>query len=115
MNSVESTGRPYRPWLFLLFTLVFIALVPLRVSAASLEERVTKLEKARSAINTGDNAWLLTSSALVLMMTAPGLALFYGGLVRSKNVLGTMMHSMFLMGFMSLLWMVYGYSVAFGE
>ena len=49
------------------------------------------------------------------MMTAPGLALFYGGLVRTKNVLATMMHSMFLMGFMSLLWMVYGYSMAFGE
>jgi ammonium transporter, Amt family len=76
---------------------------------------VAKLEAAQSAISAGDNAWLLTSSALVLMMTAPGLALFYGGLVRSKNVLATMMHSMFLMGFMSLLWMLYGYSMAFGE
>jgi Amt family ammonium transporter len=70
---------------------------------------------AVSAINTGDNAWLLASSALVLMMTAPGLVLFYGGLVRSKNVLGTMMHSLILMALMSLVWMVYGYSAAFGE
>lgn len=66
-------------------------------------------------INTGDNAWMLTSTALVLMMTAPGLALFYGGLVRTKNVLATMMQSMFLMGFVSLLWVVYGYSLAFAE
>jgi Amt family ammonium transporter len=68
-----------------------------------------------SPINNGDNAWVLTSAALVLMMTAPGLALFYGGLVRRKNVLSTIMHSVFLMGLVSLLWMVYGYSIAFGE
>jgi len=67
------------------------------------------------AINTGDNAWLLTSSALVLMMTAPGLILFYGGLVRTKNVLSTMMHSMILMAVISALWMVFGYSMAFAE
>ena len=66
-------------------------------------------------INTGDNAWLLASSALVLMMTAPGLILFYGGLVRTKNVLSTMMHSLVLMALISALWMVYGYSMAFGE
>ncbi|MEI8292297.1 MAG: ammonia channel protein, partial [Verrucomicrobiota bacterium] len=64
-------------------------------------------------VNTGDNAWLLASSALVLMMTAPGLILFYGGLVRSKNVLSTMMHSLILMALISALWMVYGYSMAF--
>ena len=66
-------------------------------------------------INTGDNAWLLASSALVLMMTAPGLILFYGGLVRTKNVLSTMMHSLILMALISALWMVFGYSAAFGE
>jgi len=64
-------------------------------------------------VNTGDNAWLLASSALVLMMTAPGLILFYGGLVRSKNVLSTMMHSLILMALISALWMVFGYSMAF--
>ena len=58
---------------------------------------------------------MLTSAALVLMMTGPGLALFYGGLVRNKNVLGTMMHSMFLMGLISVIWVVFGYSMAFGE
>lgn len=66
-------------------------------------------------ISAGDNAWLLASSALVLMMTAPGLILFYGGLVRSKNVLATMMHSLVLMAVVSVLWAVYGYSMAFGE
>ncbi len=66
-------------------------------------------------INSGDNAWLLTSSALVLMMTGPGLALFYGGLVRRKNVLGTMMHSFALMAVVTVLWAVYGYSLAFAE
>jgi Amt family ammonium transporter len=65
-------------------------------------------------INSGDNAWLLASSALVLMMTAPGLILFYGGLVRTKNVLSTMMHSLVLMALISALWMVFGYGMAFG-
>jgi Amt family ammonium transporter len=72
-------------------------------------------QDAAPKIDTGDNAWMLASSALVLMMTGPGLALFYGGLVRRKNVLGTMMHSFFLMSLMSLLWLLYGYSLAFGE
>jgi ammonium transporter, Amt family len=72
-------------------------------------------QPANPAINAGDNAWMLVSSALVLMMTAPGLILFYGGLVRSKNVLATMMHSLILMALVSMLWMVFGYSMAFGE
>ena len=65
-------------------------------------------------LDTGDNAWLLTSSALVLMMTGPGLALFYCGLVRKKNVLSVMMQCAFLMCLMSVLWGLYGYTVAFG-
>lgn len=65
--------------------------------------------------NNGDNAWMLVSTALVLMMTAPGLILFYGGLVRRQNVLSTMMHSLILMAVMTLLWMLFGYSVAFGK
>jgi Amt family ammonium transporter len=68
-----------------------------------------------AVVNDGDNAWLLASSALVLMMTAPGLILFYGGLVRTKNVLSTMMHSLILMAVISALWMVFGYSMAFAE
>ena len=61
-------------------------------------KRLDDLDKAaKNAQMAGDNAWMLTSAALVLMMTGPGLALFYGGLVRTKNVLGTMMHSFILM------------------
>ena len=67
-----------------------------------------------SEIDSGDTAWLLVSSALVLLMT-PGLALFYGGMVRRKNVLGTMMHSFILVAFVSVLWALYGYSLAFHE
>jgi Amt family ammonium transporter len=66
-------------------------------------------------LNSGDNAWMLTSAALVLMMTGPGLALFYGGLVRSKNVLSTMMHSFVLMAVVTVLWAIYGYSLAFAQ
>ena len=69
----------------------------------------------KSAQSAGDNAWMLISAALVLMMTGPGLALFYGGLVRRKNVLGTMMHSFILMAVVTVLWAVVGYSLAFGE
>jgi len=64
-------------------------------------------------MDTGDTAWVLASSALVLFMT-PGLALFYGGMVRAKNVLGTLMHSVFAMGLMSVLWVLVGYTIAFG-
>jgi Amt family ammonium transporter len=64
-------------------------------------------------INTGDTAWMLTSTALVLMMTGPGLALFYSGLVRRKNVLATMMQSFVLMAAVSIVWVIVGYSLAF--
>ncbi len=64
-------------------------------------------------MDTGDTAWVLVSAALVLFMT-PGLALFYGGLVRSKNVLGTMMHSIAAIGLVSILWVLIGYTLAFG-
>ncbi len=65
-------------------------------------------------IDPGHTAWMLTSTALVLLMT-PGLALFYGGMVRTKNVLGTMAHSMFAMALITLQWVVFGYSIAFGD
>src|SRR5919198_2660739 len=70
---------------------------------------------AKSAQTAGDNVWMLTSAALVLMMTGPGLALFYGGLVRRKNVLSTMMHSFVLMATVSIVWAFIGYSLTFGE
>lgn len=105
--------------------LLILALLPIGImgqtpsqASPGLEQRLAALETAAknaSPINTGDNAWMLTSTGLVLMMTAPGLILFYGGLVRRKNVLGTMMHSLVLMSLMSLAWVVYGYSMAFGE
>lgn len=66
-----------------------------------------------TGVDSGDNAWMLVCSALVLMMTGPGLALFYGGLVRKKNILSTMMQSFVLMGLMTVLWAIYGYSLAF--
>ena len=65
-------------------------------------------------INSGDTAWILTSTLLVLMMTIPGLFLFYGGLVRSKNVLGTIMHCFFIVALVSVQWVLWGYSLAFG-
>jgi len=65
-------------------------------------------------INAGDTAWVLTSSALVLAMIVPGLALFYGGMVRSKNVLSTMMHSFIAICLVSVVWVFWGYSLAFG-
>ncbi len=65
-------------------------------------------------LDRGDNAWVLVSSALVLMMTAPGLAMFYGGLVRKKNVLSVIMQCVFLMGLMSVIWSLWGYSLCFG-
>lgn len=65
-------------------------------------------------LDSGNTAWMLISSALVLLMTAPGLALFYGGLVRKKNVLGVLMQCIFLMGMMTCIWGIWGYSLAFG-
>src|SRR6201988_5468869 len=82
---------------------------------ADVEKRLADLDKAvKSAQSAGDNAWMLVSAALVLMMTGPGLALFYGGLVRRKNVLGTLMHSFILLAMISVQWVLWGYSIAFG-
>ncbi|WP_263358049.1 ammonium transporter [Acidicapsa ligni] len=72
-------------------------------------------DKIAAAQSAGDNAWMLTSAALVLLMTGPGLALFYGGLVRRKNILGTMMQSFAMMGIVTVLWAVVSYSLAFGH
>jgi Amt family ammonium transporter len=81
----------------------------------TVEERLAALEGAvPEAANVGHNAWMMTSCALVLFMTAPGLAMFYGGLVRKKNVLSVMMQCITLMGLMTVLWGLIGYSLAFG-
>jgi len=75
---------------------------------AQLEQRVT------AAQSSADNAWMLISAALVLMMTGPGLALFYGGLVRRKNTLAIMMQSFALMALITVMWALVGYSLCFG-
>ncbi len=99
-------------------SLLFFSLCTLAAAepVADLDKRLADLERAaKVAQSAGDNAWMLTSAALVLMMTGPGLALFYGGLVRRKNVLSTMMHSFAMMAVVSVIWAVVGYSIAFGE
>jgi Amt family ammonium transporter len=104
---------------FLILALAFVligAVACAQGSSPPVEKRIDDLQKAaQSAQMAGDNAWMLVSSALVLMMTGPGLALFYGGLVRRKNVLSTMMHSFILMAVVTVLWATVGYSLAFGE
>jgi ammonium transporter, Amt family len=84
-------------------------------SASDTNARIARLEQqVADAKSSADNGWMLTSSALVLMMTGPGLALFYGGLVRKKNVLGTMMQSFALMAVVTVLWGLFSFSLAFG-
>jgi Amt family ammonium transporter len=84
--------------------------------APATQAQIAALQQAvANAQSAGDNAWMLTSAALVLLMTGPGLALFYGGLVRRKNILGTMMQSFAMMGLVSILWAFVGYSLAFGH
>ena len=83
---------------------------------ASLEKQNTDLKGSIASSQTsGDNAWMLVSSALVLLMSGPGLALFYGGLVRRKNILGTMMQTFAMMCVITVLWALVGYSLAFGQ
>lgn len=79
-------------------------------------ERIADLErKVADAKGSADNAWMLVSTALVLLMTGPGLALFYGGLVRKKNVLSTMLQSFAMMSLVTIMWGLFGYSLAFGS
>jgi len=93
------------------------------VTGATQTDRIATLEKQAAdnataiaaAQTSGDNAWMLVSAALVLMMSGPGLALFYGGLVRKKNILGTMMQTFAMMAVITVLWALVTYSLAFGE
>jgi len=113
MSSLRNWKTPAVGMLFAL-TIPITALA--QAAAAPIEERLAKMEGAASAAQSaGDNAWMLVCSALVLMMTGPGLALFYGGLVRKKNVLATMMQSFILMAVVTVIWALYGYSLAFAE
>jgi Amt family ammonium transporter len=96
---------------------------PAAPASMSQTDRLAALEKASAdqtaaiaaAQTAGDNGWMLVSAALVLMMSGPGLALFYGGLVRKKNVLGTMMQTFAMMAVITVLWALVTYSLAFGE
>jgi ammonium transporter, Amt family len=96
---------------------------PAAPATASQTDRLAALEKSSAdqaaaiaaAQSAGDNAWMLASSALVLLMSGPGLALFYGGLVRRKNILGTMMQTFAMMAVITVLWALVTYSLAFGE
>ena len=92
------------------------ATVPVAAAAADTlpaPEEVAPAAEATPKVDTGDTAWILTSTALVLLMTIPGLALFYGGMVRKKNVLSTMMYSLSATIVVSLIWVIIGYSLAF--
>lgn len=102
--------------LFLLLTPAFaqpeVSITPDEAAAQKIERLEAAVQEAKGA---ADNGWILVSSALVLMMTGPGLALFYGGLVRKKNVLSTMMQSFTLMAVITVLWALVGYSLAFAH
>jgi Amt family ammonium transporter len=120
-------------FLALLFALIFCGMVvggaglmaqtSAPVTAASQADRIAALEKQNAdnaaaiaaAQTAGDNGWMLVSAALVLMMSGPGLALFYGGLVRKKNILGTMMQTFAMMAVITVLWALVTYSLAFGQ
>src|SRR3954447_6253840 len=101
--------------LFLLPSLAF-AQQTAPASAPATQAQIAALQQAvQNAQTAGDNGWMLVCSALVLLMTGPGLALFYGGLVRKKNILGTMMQSFAMMGLVTILWAILGYSLAFAH
>ena len=109
-----------------LFSLLFLGLPSLTFAQASpaaaagqapaTQAQIAALQQSvQNAQMSADNAWMLVSAALVLLMTGPGLALFYGGLVRKKNILDTMMQSFAMMGMVTILWAIVGYSLAFGH
>jgi Amt family ammonium transporter len=113
----------YRRTAKLLLLLVLVAFPAMALAVApdlgpsppATQAQIAALQQSiRDAQTSGDNAWVLISAALVLLMTAPGLTLFYGGLVRRKNILGTMMQSFAMMGLITVLWALVGYSLAFG-
>ncbi|HEY4761854.1 MAG TPA: ammonium transporter [Thermoguttaceae bacterium] len=98
----------------LLITSVNVVFAAEESSSPQAEQTAPPAAPPAPVLDSGDNAWLLTSSALVLMMTGPGLALFYCGLVRKKNVLNVMMQCVFLMCLLSVIWGLWGYTLGFG-
>jgi Amt family ammonium transporter len=110
-------SRPIKlPLLCVLAAFPAIAIAQAPATAPATQAQIAALKQAvQNAQSNADNAWMLLSAALVLLMTGPGLALFYGGLVRRKNILGTMMQSFAMMGLITVIWAVAGYSLAFGH
>jgi ammonium transporter len=110
-------GIPLRRLLLALLTAALLGWASDRVSAADIPAIAADQKAAETAAekpDTGDTAWMLVSTGLVLLMV-PGLALFYGGMVRRKNVLGTMMHSMVALAIIGIQWLLFGYCLAFGD
>ncbi|HYB98513.1 MAG TPA: ammonium transporter [Candidatus Limnocylindrales bacterium] len=107
MTTTDHSARRRR-----VLSLCAALALPLLAATAGFAEEAAE---APPAVDTGDTAWVLVSTALVLMMTLPGLALFYGGLVRAKNVLNVLMQCFLSAGVVGVLWVVVGYSLAFGE
>lgn len=114
-------GKPWIRWSLILVVLMFsmqglfAIIVPNPSKTPTVEQRLDAVEQQTAAAqSSADNAWMLTSAALVLMMTGPGLALFYGGLVRKKNVLSVMMQSFAMMALITILWGLVSFSLAFG-
>ncbi|HBD10287.1 MAG TPA: ammonia channel protein, partial [Syntrophobacteraceae bacterium] len=101
--------------LFVVLLLGTVAVAPAQETApqGAAPAAAAAAPAAAPKVDTGDTAWLLMSSALVMLMT-PGLALFYAGMVRRKNVLGTIMHSFIALGVVTMQWVLFGYSLAFG-
>jgi len=95
--------RPEKPWIMMALIVIGALLLP---SLALAEEA--------PVLSSGDTAWMLTATALVLFMTIPGLSLFYGGMVRSKNILSVLMQCFAITSLMTILWVLYAYSIAFG-
>ncbi len=102
------------PFLMVLFFTAALAAqsVPAAANAPTIAQLQQQIADAKGS---ADNAWMLVCSALVLLMTGPGLALFYGGLVRKKNVLGTMMQSFAMMALITVVWAIIGYSLCFAS
>src|SRR3954451_1171671 len=114
---MKKSLRGLLPALFLclLFALPALAQQTPDPATAAPAAAAPAAPAAEPKIDTGDTAWMLSSTALVLMMTIPGLALFYAGMVRKKTVLATMMQSFSITALVTVLWMVAGYSLAFSN
>jgi Amt family ammonium transporter len=116
-EAVASTRTLGAVFTTLILSAIIIGIVWAQPAPMTVEQPTVSQPASATAepkIDSGDTAWLLTSSALVLLMTAPGLALFYGGMVRQKNALATIMQSFIIMALISVQWVLWGYSLAFG-